>query len=257
MDGRGLDAEMFDDFTPRELRDRNDGASAPRRDSRQRSKPESFERSKPFRVRRERDVIDHDDGRHVQQDGRGVLRREEHVELVGAARTACAQLATWEAHGAQGPPRPPSNEKLDDLFTELTERLAELERITSLSDLSNLPIDVLNALVRSLVEERPTLVKLPELHRLGRIFTDAGIEGDAAGIRLHRAARQPQDQRRMPARDAAVRGAPGARAADHEGQPSRPGSRGPAVQSRQWDPGAGSGPGGRPDRVGIRHPDLP
>src|SRR5438309_3346710 len=31
MDGRGLDAEMFDDFTPRELRDRNDGASAPRR----------------------------------------------------------------------------------------------------------------------------------------------------------------------------------------------------------------------------------
>jgi very-short-patch-repair endonuclease len=105
------------------------------------------------------------------------------VELIDAARTACAQLATWEAHGAQGPPRPPSNEKLDDLFTQLAERLAELERLTSLGGLSDLPIDALKTLLRSLVEDRPTLVKLPELHRLGSLFNDAGIAEFVAGMR--------------------------------------------------------------------------
>jgi very-short-patch-repair endonuclease len=104
-------------------------------------------------------------------------------DLVAMAKVACVQREKWEALGAEGTPRPPSNEKLDELFAEFEARLAEVEQLTSLRGLNNLPLDQLQGLVRSLVDERPTLVKLPELHRLGNVFAGAGLDEFIATMR--------------------------------------------------------------------------
>jgi hypothetical protein len=103
-------------------------------------------------------------------------RRLGDVELVRTAKAASAQAEDWRERGGQGTPRAPANEQLNELFVALREGLASVERLTNLDDLSSLPVDEARTLARALVEDRPTLVRLPELHRLENEFEGAGVE---------------------------------------------------------------------------------
>jgi hypothetical protein len=114
--------------------------------------------------------------------------------LLAAAKAACSQRESWQALKGQGHPEPPSNSGLDDLWSEVHARLAAVETRTGLSDLVDLPLPRLEALLRSLIEERPMLMRLPELHQLRNVFSGAGMdefiaEMNAAGSDEERAAK--------------------------------------------------------------------
>ncbi len=104
-------------------------------------------------------------------------------QLVNTAKSACAELEAWQALGGVAAPTVPTNDGLAGLFGELKSQLVTIEQLTRLENLSELPADELEELVRSLVEDRPTLVKLPELYQLGIVFTNNGLEPFVAEMR--------------------------------------------------------------------------
>ena len=101
-----------------------------------------------------------------------------------AARAACEQLTEWRRRGATNTPQVPAElSLLTSLAGELRQRLEALERLTGFSDLDELPTGELAALVAALLADRPTLVKLPELYRLGGELENAGLEEFVLGLR--------------------------------------------------------------------------
>jgi very-short-patch-repair endonuclease len=135
------------------------------------------------------------DYKAARQELRQLLVQEKaphDPELLAAAKTACVQRETWRALGGDGAPEAPSNEGLGDLYNELQQRIADVERVTGLTGLMILPVAELETLLRTLIEDRPTLVKLPELHQLRNAFAGAGLsefvaEMSAAGAGEDRA----------------------------------------------------------------------
>jgi very-short-patch-repair endonuclease/DNA polymerase III delta prime subunit len=119
-----------------------------------------------------------------------VGQRVGDPELVQRARAACAQLENWRALGGEERPKTPSSGDLDVLFGALTSQLATVEQFTGLDNLQAIPVEELEALVRSLVDDRRTLVTLPELYRLGRELENAGLEPFIAEMRARGASEE-------------------------------------------------------------------
>src|SRR5262249_51863519 len=103
-------------------------------------------------------------------------KRPGDADLVGAARTATAQGEAWQQRGGELPPSLPSRHGLDALYSGLVDRLEEVEKRPRVSELANLKLTELEELIRRMVQDRPTLAKLPELHNLRTAFTDAGLD---------------------------------------------------------------------------------
>lgn len=103
-------------------------------------------------------------------------RQAHDAELLAAAKDACVERELWQVLDGQEIPKAPVNLGLDDLWTELQERIAIVEAATNLSGLADMPLAELETLLRSLLDERPTLMRLPELHQLRNVFAAAGLE---------------------------------------------------------------------------------
>ena len=124
-----------------------------------------------------------------------LLIAEKHphdLDLLSAAKAACAQLELWRVLDGQAAPTAPTNLGLEALCGELQNRLADVEQRTNLTELADLPIGELEALVVALTDDRPTLMRLPEVHQLRNAFAAAGIaeviaEMSAAGASEERA----------------------------------------------------------------------
>jgi very-short-patch-repair endonuclease len=94
--------------------------------------------------------------------------------LVARAGAASDQMKEWREAGGDGMPRLPGHQDLQQLWEELRGRIAAVGELVR-SDVSNLaPVD-LDQHLRSLVEDRSTLLKLPELHRIENDLREAGF----------------------------------------------------------------------------------
>jgi very-short-patch-repair endonuclease len=96
------------------------------------------------------------------------------TQLLGAAEEAHAVEEAWASVGSATPAAPDRLEAVAAQVRQLDERLAELEQRTARS-LRDAPFDDLRSRLDRLTEDRSTLAKLPELHRLRTALQSAGL----------------------------------------------------------------------------------
>ena len=141
---------------------------------------ESFHAAEEGTFRRLRASTFSGDYKGARRSLRGLLREQRSLrdaELRQSARAACAELEEWRQRGGTANPQAPADvTTLATLAGELRQRLQDVEELSGLKGLADLPTEELIALTQNLIADRPTLVKLPELHRLTLELQNAGIE---------------------------------------------------------------------------------
>ena len=98
-------------------------------------------------------------------------------EFLRVARDALDQLRHWKERGGAGAPIAPA--QLADLFGPYQQLLVELERLGQTirtEELADLGFSELGRLLHDLLEDQSTLVKLPEIYRLRKSLSRAGMD---------------------------------------------------------------------------------
>ena len=103
--------------------------------------------------------------------------RVANSEFLRVARDALDQLRHWKERGGAGAPIAPA--QLADLFGPYQQLLVELERLGQTirtEELADLGFSELGRLLHDLLEDQSTLVKLPEIYRLRKSLSRAGMD---------------------------------------------------------------------------------
>src|SRR5207249_3114833 len=86
------------------------------------------------------------------------------------------------------PTSPANLAEVEGGYAQLRAELETLERIAGVVDLNDRSHSQLIALIESMSADRPTLVKLPDIHRYRTSLEAAGLGGFLADMRVRQAA---------------------------------------------------------------------
>jgi len=93
-------------------------------------------------------------------------RKLSDARLLAGAKQAAGQIARWAELGGTGQPSLPGAQDLGEIYARVRSETEQVEQRAALPGLASLPIEDLERRLSDLADDRATLLKLPEIHRL-------------------------------------------------------------------------------------------